>query len=306
MQEPGSRESRPPWGASQGCVKSVRLAAENCELSLAEKRGVMEFRLLGPLEVVSSGDQIAVTAARQQAVLAYMLLEAGRVVSVDRIVDVLWGDRPPKTARSQVQITVSGLRQRLGGRVIVTQFPGYAIKVPPESIDLAYFEKLLDSGARAAAGQCLPEAVRAFRAALALWRGPALEGVQSEALRNMAIRLNESRVSVIQDCLAIELQLGRHREMIGELTELVAEHPLNERFRGQLMLALYYSGRQADALSVFRDGREVLREELGLDPHFELRQLEEAILTRSLEIEPSGPRCAVKSFPLFTGPWSDG
>ncbi|HEY1623408.1 MAG TPA: BTAD domain-containing putative transcriptional regulator [Streptosporangiaceae bacterium] len=145
-------------------------------------------------------------------------------------------------------------------------------------------------GTRAAAEQHIPEALSNLRAALALWRGPALEGVHSDAIRSVATRLNEWRISIYQDCLELELQLGRHQEIIGQLTELVAEHPLNERFRGQLMLALYRGGRQADALAAFRAGREVLRAELGLDPCLELSRLEQAILTRDPEIDLPGPR----------------
>ena len=204
---------------------------------------VMEFRLLGPVEVVINDKPVAIAASRKQITLALLLLEAGHVVSVDRIIDALWGDEPPRTARSQVQITISALRGLLGEFEIVTQPPGYMIKAPPESIDLACFQKLKTSGSRAAAEQRIPEAVTDLRAALALWRGPALEGIQSEVIRGAATRLTESRIAAHQDCLELELQLGRPREIIGELTELVAEHPLNERFRGQLMLALYRGGR---------------------------------------------------------------
>jgi len=236
---------------------------------------------------------VAIAASRQQIALTLLLLEAGHVVSVDRIVDALWGDEPPRTARSQVQITVSALRRLLGESVIVTQLPGYMIKAPPEGIDLACFEKLTASGTKAVAEQRIPDALSDLRAALALWRGPALEGLQSEVIRSAATRLDELRISAYQDCLELELQLGRHQEIIGELTELVAEHPLNERFRGQLMLTLYRGGRQADALETFRAGREVLQEELGLDPCPELCRLEQAILTRDPEIDLPGLRPSV-------------
>jgi DNA-binding SARP family transcriptional activator len=250
----------------------------------------MEFRLLGPVEVVIDDKPVVIAASRQQVALALLLLEAGHVVSVDRIVDALWGEEPPRTARSQVQITISALRRLLGECAIVTQMPGYLIKAPPGSLDLACFEELTASATRAVAEQRLPEALSDLRAALGLWRGAALEGMQSEALQSAATRLNESRVSTLQDCLQLELQLGRHQEIIGELTELVAEHPLNERFRGQLMLTLYRGGRQADALETFRAGREVLQEELGLDPCPELCRLEQAILTRDPEIDLPGLR----------------
>jgi DNA-binding SARP family transcriptional activator/tetratricopeptide (TPR) repeat protein len=250
----------------------------------------MEFRLLGPLETVIDDNSVTIAASRQQVALALLLLEAGHVVSMERIVDALWGEEPPRTARSQVQITISGLRRLLGGSVIVTRPPGYLIKAPPECIDLVRFEGLLASGTAAAAGQRLDEARRDLRAALALWRGPALDGVRSEVIRGAATRLNERRISACQDCLEVELRLGLHQEIIGELTELVAEHALNERLRGQLMLALYRVGRQADALEVFRAGREVLHGELGLDPCAELRGLEQAILTRDPRLDLPGPR----------------
>src|SRR6266567_5384686 len=137
----------------------------------------MQFRLLGPVEVVINDKPVAIAASRQQIALTLLLLEAGHVVSVDRIVDALWGDEPPRTARSQVQITVSALRRLLGESVIVTQLPGYMIKAPPEGIDLACFEKLTASGTKAVAEQRIPDALSDLRAALALWRGPALEGL---------------------------------------------------------------------------------------------------------------------------------
>jgi DNA-binding SARP family transcriptional activator/tetratricopeptide (TPR) repeat protein len=211
-------------------------------------------------------------------------------VSVERVIDALWGGDPPRTARSQVQITISALRRLLGESVIETRPPGYLINAPGEGIDLVCFEKLTASGTAAAAQQRIHDARHDLRAALALWRGPALEGVQSEVIQSAATRLNELRISTCQDCLDLELRLGQHREIIGELTELVAEHPLNERLRGQLMLALYRGGRQADALESFRAGREVLREELGLDPCAELCSLEQAILTRDPRLERPGPQ----------------
>ncbi|HZR49736.1 MAG TPA: BTAD domain-containing putative transcriptional regulator [Streptosporangiaceae bacterium] len=250
----------------------------------------MKFRLLGPLEAVIDDRPVAIAAPRQQIALALLLLDAGHVVSVSRIVDALWGDNPPRTARSQVQITISTLRRLLGETVIATRLPGYLIQAAPDDIDLAIFEELTARGRAATADQRIDEARGDLRAALALWRGPALEGVQSEVIQSAATRLNERRILAYQDCLEIELQLGMHDEIIGELTALVSNHPLNERFRGQLMLALYRSGRQADALETFRSGREVLQEELGLDPGAELCRMEHAILTRDSELDLQSPR----------------
>lgn len=251
--------------------------------------GVVEFRLLGPMEIVINNKPGALASSRQQTALALLLLEAGHVVSVDRMIDALWGKEPPKTARIQVQITISALRRFLGEWLIITQPPGYLINAPPETIDLACFEKLTKSAASVAREQHVLETVSDLRAALALWRGPALEGMRSEVIQAAATRLNEWRISTYQDCLELELQLGRHQEIIGELSEVVAEQPLNERFRGQLMLALFRAGRQADALGTFRAGREVLRNELGLDPCAELCRLEQAILTRDAQIDLPGP-----------------
>jgi DNA-binding SARP family transcriptional activator/tetratricopeptide (TPR) repeat protein len=244
----------------------------------------MEFKLLGPVEVVIEGTAVAIGASRQEIVLALLLLESNHVVSVARIIDALWGESPPKTARSQVQITVSALRQLLSEDVIVTRPPGYLMRVNDGSLDLERFRALVESVTLPSAGSRIPEAISTLRSALALWRGSALEGVDSEILRAAAIRLNEWRISVLQNCIDLELQVGRHAELIGELSELTAGYPINERFRGQLMLALYRAGRQADALETFRVGREILSGELGLDPGEDLCRLERAILTRDSQL----------------------
>ncbi len=248
----------------------------------------MEFKLLGPLEIVMDGEPVSLGAARQGIVLALLLIEANQVVSVDRMIDAVWGSEPPKTAKNQVQITVSALRRFLGTDVIVSRPPGYMINAPPETVDVACFESLTASSSKAVSEQRTLDAVLDLRSALALWRGPALDGIQSEIIQATATRLSERRMSAYQDCLGLELQLGRHSEIIGELRELVAENPLNEFLRGQLMLALYRAGRQADALDTFRAGRVILQEELGLDPGTDLRRLEQAILVRSDKIDPPG------------------
>ncbi len=245
----------------------------------------MEFRLLGPLEIVVDGKPFFLAASRQGIILALLLIEANQVVSVNRMIDAVWGNEPPKTAKNQVQITVSALRRLLGTDVIVSRPPGYMINAPPETLDIACFENLTASGNKAVSEQRTLDALHDLRSALALWRGPALDGIQSEIIRATATRLSERRMSTYQDCLDLELQLGRHSEIIGELRELVAENPLNEFLRGQLMLALYRAGRQADALDTFRAGRVILQEELGLDPGAELCRLEQAILTRSAKID---------------------
>lgn len=242
----------------------------------------MECRVLGPVDVIIDGTPVSITSARQEIVLAVLLLEANRVVSVSRLVDALWDEAPPSTAKSQVQISVSALRRALAlreyGPLIVTRPPGYLIEVPDEALDLRRFELLASSGMAAAAEQRTFEAARELRCALDLWRGPAAMGVDSRIVQAAATALNEQRLAVLEECIELELQLGRHRNLIGELGGLVAEHPLRERFRAQLMLALYRSSRQAEALEVYRDSREILMRELGLDPGAELQNLQDAIL----------------------------
>ncbi len=268
----------------------------------------MEFRLLGPLEVLLAGQPAEIRAPRQEIVLAVLLLEANRVVPVSKLVEALWDDNPPATAKGQVQIAVSALRRLLAdsgdGGAIATRSPGYLIRLPDDALDLRRFESLTAGGAAAAAQARLEEAAQKLRAALALWRGQAAAGIDSRVVQAAAVRLNESRLAVWEDCIDLELRLGLHHGLIAELTELVAGHPLRERLRGQLMLALYRSGRQAEALEVFRDARSVLNEELGLDPGAELQALERAILAgdpalgppqRTAALEP--PRAAEAPVP---------
>lgn len=259
--------------------------ASSCSI---QEQVATEFRLLGPIEVVIDGLPVPIAAPRQEIILAMLLLRANQVVPLGRMVDALWADSPPRTAKSQVHITVSALRKLLGAEVIVTRPPGYLIRMPSETLDLERFEILATRGAAAAAEQRTAEAVQCLRSALALWRGHALEGIKSEIVRCAATRLDERRTSVLQTCIELELQLGRHRELVSELAELVAEQPLNERFRHQFMLALYRVGRQADALEALRIGRNILQQELGLDPGDELCRLEHAILTRDPQLELRG------------------
>jgi len=257
--------------------------------------GETDFRLLGPLEILRDGRLVDIGAARQQIVLAMLLLGSNRIVPVSRLIEALWDDDPPPTAKSQVQICVSALRRQVtgadGGSPIVTRPAGYLISVPDDALDVRRFEVLVANGVAAAADERPEEAVQQLRAGLALWRGPAVAGVESRVVQVAATRLNEARLAAVEGCLDLELQLGRHHDIIGELRELVADYPLRERLRGHLMLALYRSGRQAEALESFRTAREVLMEELGLDPGEQLRTLERAILVndRALDL-PEGAR----------------
>ncbi|WP_133854139.1 AfsR/SARP family transcriptional regulator [Labedaea rhizosphaerae] len=243
------------------------------------------YRLLGPLEVAAgpAGPRV-VPPGRQQTVLATLLLAANRVVGIDQLIDAIWYDNPPVTARTQVQICVSGLRTTLaglgpdGGPAIVTQSPGYLLRLAEGQLDVAVFTALVDEADTLSAAGELDAAALALQRALALWRGPALSGTTSRTLQTRASQLDEKRLNAIEAHVDLQLRRGRHHQVITEVGALVDQHPLRERLRGQLMLALYRSGRQAEALEVYRSGRELLIDQLGLEPGDELRALESAIL----------------------------
>jgi DNA-binding SARP family transcriptional activator len=248
------------------------------------------FRLLGPLQVIGERGVVNIPPGRQETILAALLLEVNRVVATDYLVDLIWSEEPPETARAQVQICVSRLRKLLIGAgldaAIATRLPGYVLMTDESTVDAAVFTQklakarlLADKGRRA-------EAVAELRAAGDLWLGDCLSGLASESLRNEAQQLNEERLTAINTRLELELELGRHHDLIGELRHLVHLHPLHERLRGQLMLALYRSGRQAEALEVYRSGRAILSQELGLEPGEELRELEAAILAGDPAVQP--------------------
>jgi DNA-binding SARP family transcriptional activator/streptogramin lyase len=230
----------------------------------------LEFRVLGPLEVSDDGRPIALGGHKQRALLALLLLHANEVVSRDRLIDELWEADPPETARTALQVHISQLRKAVGRERIVTQAPGYRAVVEAGELDLERFEQLLVDGADAAA----------LREALGLWRGTPLAELGDSFARAERGRLEEQRLLALERRIDADLALGRHAELVPELEGLVREHPLREHLRGQLMLALYRCGRQADALDVYRQGHRLLSEELGLEPGEELRGLERAILTQ--------------------------
>lgn len=240
------------------------------------------FRILGPLQVTGLGGPVRVPPGRQEVILAALLLEANRVVSTDYLVDLIWDDEPPDTARTQVQICVSRLRKLFSTAAIpaaiTTRPPGYVLKTQGDLVDAALFARTV-AEARALAKQgALGRAAKLLRTAGELWQGDCLSGVSSETLRSKALQLDEERLTASETRIELELDLGRHHQLVGEIQLLVRVHPLRERLRGQLMLALYRSGRQAEALESYRVGRELLVEELGLEPGSELRALESAIL----------------------------
>ena len=243
---------------------------------------MVDFRLLGSLEIFAEEKLVPLSGNRLRVVLAILLLHQGRIVSLDRIIDALWDHDPPATAKGQVQTCVSALRQLFtchgGSGLISTSSVGYLIRIPDGSLDITNFENLTAS-AREAAGHRPEDAVRDFRAALALWRGPAAADVRSTLVQTIATRLNENRVTALEECIQLELALGRHRDLVGELGQLTSDYPLHESLRALHMLALYRSGRQAAALESYQQGRHILLEELGVEPGERLRSLQARILT---------------------------
>jgi DNA-binding SARP family transcriptional activator len=246
----------------------------------------LEFRLLGPLTVLAGGEPVPIGGPRQQVVLAVLILEANRVVPVERLVEAVWADEPPTTARSQIQMAVSGLRRGLAkhtdAKPIVRHPAGYSLEVSDDAIDVARFERAIAAARDAIRQGALETGAVEFRRALGVWSGgDAAAGLElsRRVLHAAAVRLNEKRLTVLEECLDVELKLGRHHDVIAELRELVESYPLREGFHAHLMLALYRAGRQAEALEAYRTAHRVLADEHGLDPGEHLVALERAILT---------------------------
>jgi len=242
----------------------------------------VDFKILGPLEVSVGPQRLDLGGTRQQIILATLLLRANTVVTVGTLEQAVYGELLPPTSRSQAQISVSSLRRLFAASgcpaAIATHAQGYLIAVGHGMLDSLQFAGLV-AEARSArdAGQA-QRAVASYRDALRLWRGAALDGLDSDLLQPAVSGLNEQRVAVNEERLSLELGLGRHHELVAELTELVARHPLRERLRGQLMLALYRCDRAAEALALYRETRRIMVDELGIEPGEHLQQLEHAIL----------------------------
>jgi DNA-binding SARP family transcriptional activator len=266
----------------------------------------MEYRILGPVEVCLEGRPLPLGGAKQRALLAILLLNANRVVSTDRLVEALWGEHPPESAGHMLHVYVSRWRKAFqqagsGGDVLVTLPPGYMLRVESGELDLLQFEDLAERGRVALAEGNAQDAASMLREAAHLWRGPALADFTYEEFASVEIgRLEDGRWAAIEDRLEADLALGRHAEMIGELRALIAEQPLRERLRAHLMVALYRSGRQAEALKTYQDARRTLAEELGIDPSQELRRLENAILNQDPSLD-RGPPAVLPSDPTTTG-----
>ena len=244
-----------------------------------------EFRILGPLEVLLDGQPVELGGQRQRALLAALLVHHGQVVSTERLVDLLWGEHAPKTATTSLQNAVSQLRRELGADVVETRAPGYIVAVEPDAIDAVRFEALLAQ----ARGAPAAERAQLLRSALALWRGPALADLAGEEFTQGEIRrLEELRLDALEERIAADIELGLHREVIGELETLAASSPLRERVCALRMLALYRSGRQAEALQAFRDTRSAFVEELGIEPGAELQELHAQILRQEAGLAATG------------------
>ena len=254
----------------------------------------MDFRILGPLEVLANGRPLALGGAKPRAVLAVLLLHVNETVSVDSLIDALWGESAPNGAVQSVRVHISRLRKVLeNGRaegdppsVLVTTSGGYELRVGDGNLDLSRFEGLFAEGQRALAEERPERAAELLSEALALWRGPALADLAFEPFAQAeAARLDELRVAAFEDRIEADLALGRHAAVASELEPLIAAHPLRERLRRLQMLALYRSGRQAEALEAYRSARRTLVDEIGVEPGTELRELHEAILRQDPALE---------------------
>lgn len=250
---------------------------------------MVEIRILGPLAVVEDGRPVVVAAPKVRVLLAVLLLHRGEVVSTDRLIDALWGERASPTAAKTVHVYVSNVRKALGDGLVVTEGHGYVLRAEPGQLDVDRFEALVARG-RGALGQGdALTAAGVLREALGVWRGPALADFAYEPFAQSEIaRLEEGRVAALEDRIDADLALGEDARLVGELESLVREHPVRERLRGQLMLALYRSGRQADALQAYRDARRQLLDELGLEPGRALQELEQAILLHDPALDAPG------------------
>src|SRR5215831_5845018 len=259
------------------------------------------FRILGPLEVVRSGCVVPLGGRRQRAVLALLLLEANRVVPVDRLAEDVWGGHPPPGSVTTLQSYVFRLRRALepdrppgaAGAVLVTRDRGYLVRVGREHLDAAVFEDGFAAGRAALEAGRYAEAAQALREALGLWRGPVLADLADYAFaRPEAARLEELRLAAVEDRIDADLALGRHQALTGELERLAGEYPVRERLHGQLMVALYRCGRQAEALAAYRRVRGLLAGELGIDPAEPLQRLHASVLAHDPALDWNGGRPA--------------
>ncbi|MGW0563136.1 AfsR/SARP family transcriptional regulator [Streptomyces sp. NPDC003016] len=242
----------------------------------------MLVHVLGPLRVTVDGEPVHLGGRRTKIVLAVLALEANWVVALDRLVDAVWGSTPPASARTQIRICVSSMRRAFAAagapELIETHPSGYRLRLAESDLDAAVFEARVGHARSLAEAGLAAEAVLELRRALSLWTGPALAGLSGPGVDSGARRLEEARLRAVEERVRLELDLGRHQDLIGEIMELAAAHPYREHLHAQLMLALYRSHRTAEALAVYRRIRSTLVEELGIEPGPELSELEQGIL----------------------------
>jgi DNA-binding SARP family transcriptional activator len=244
---------------------------------------MLQFRILGPLEVWDGEKALQLGGQKQRAVLAVLTMHVGEVVPSERLITYLWGETPPKTAATALQNAISQLRKALGSDVVETRTPGYVLTAEKDAVDARSFERLLDEARSADAER----RIQLVQEALQLWRGAPLGDFAYESFaQNEAARLEELRLDAIEERIAAELELGAAAGLVGELESIVRDHPLRERPRGQLMLALYRSGRQAEALQAYQDARRTLVDELGIEPTPALQQLHASILRQESALQP--------------------
>src|SRR6266540_3456107 len=257
----------------------------------------VDFLLLGPLEARQAGRPLRLGSIKHRMLLSKLLLHANQVVSTDELIDTVWGEQPPPTVRQSLQNHVASLRRAIEPtdgtanppRTLLTRDPGYLLQLDPNQLDLHRFRRLADEGRGALGGEATT-AVQLLHETLSLWRGPVLaDVVAAGAAWPELVGIDEERVAALEVRLEADLVLGRHLELIGELEGLVRLHPLRERLHGQLMLSLYRSGRQADALAAYRSARRILVDELGIEPNLRLQRLEQAILAQDPALELLGP-----------------
>jgi DNA-binding SARP family transcriptional activator len=262
---------------------------------------VAEFFVLGPLEAVVEGGPLQLQAEKPRALLALLLLRRNRVVPVAELIDELWGDAPPETAASALQVYVSQLRKAIGPDRVLTKAPGYSLRVDEDELDLDRFEHFVADGRELLEHGDAEAAAERLREALALWRGPALAEFGAAPFAGTAgTRLEEARLEATELRVEADLALGRETRLVPELEELVAAWPYRERLRAQLMLALYRSGRQAEALELYRRTRDTFVDELGIEPGPELQELERMILRQDEGLRAARPAQAVPAPPPAT------
>src|SRR5438552_18098462 len=261
----------------------------------------VEFRILGPLEVVEDEEPVALGTLKERLVLGVLLLHANEFVSRERLIDDLWGEAPPPTARQAVNVYLSQLRKalsRAGEDPVTTESGGYRLQVESDALDASRMQVLVASAREhASKGEPAPAAER-FREALSVWRGPSLAGLPLESLgRDEVAQLDELRLAVLMDRIDCDLELGRHEHVLGELSLLVREYPLRERLRAQQMLALYRADRQADALDAYAKARQTLVDALGIEPSEALQRLQQAILRHDPSLETAAGTAAANGVP---------